>query len=107
MSARIPEGRREGTSHARNSSSPARRAPVDLAAPVQVGLDERVDLAVEHGGHVARLVARPLVFDELVRRQRVRTDLAPERDLALFAAQRFQLPALLLTLACGQARRED
>src|SRR3954470_6772238 len=78
-----------------------------LTAPLQVRLDERVDVAVEHGLDVAGLEARALVLHELVRLQRVGADLVAERDVALLPRERDQLGVALLPLALGEARRED
>src|SRR5579875_2252169 len=43
--------------------------------PAQVGLHERVEVPVQDGRHVARLVARPQVLDQLEGRQDVAPDL--------------------------------
>ena len=77
------------------------------SAPMQVRLDEGVEIAVEHGLHVPRLVAGPLVLHELVRRERVRADLIAEGDVLLVARQPLQLAALLLALTLRQPGRED
>src|SRR5581483_1428204 len=77
------------------------------ASPVEVRLDEGVDVAVENGLHVARLDARPFVLHELVRRERVRADLAAERDVALLAGQLLELRAPFLALTFRETRRED
>src|SRR5690242_15796157 len=57
----------------------------------EVGADERVESPVHHRLHVADLHAGPVVLDDLVRRERVGADLAPERDLLLLAGQVGQL----------------
>ena len=74
-------------------------------APMQVGLDERVEVAVEHGGDVAGLVTRPFVLHELVGRERVGADLAAERDVALVAAQRFESPCAVPRAAVRRGAR--
>ena len=55
-------------------------------SPPEVGLHERVEVAVEHGVDVAGLVLGPQVLDHLVRLQHVGADLAAEADLGLAAA---------------------
>src|SRR5450759_4120942 len=69
------------------------------AAPLEVRLDEAVEVAVEHGVDVAGLVAGALVLDQPVRRQRVRADLAAERDVAFVAGETFQLLRTVLALS--------
>src|SRR6266704_658817 len=49
----------------------------------QVGLDEHVDVAVEHAVDVADLLLRPMVFHHLIRMQHVTADLAAEPDALL------------------------
>src|SRR5258708_7636931 len=79
-----------------------RRPVLVLTPPLEVRLHERVEVAVEHGLNVAGLVAGAFVLDELVRRQRVRTDLTSERDIALLTRQPLELGALLLALTLRQ-----
>src|SRR6476661_7868925 len=56
--------------------------PSGLAAPpLEVRLDERVEVAVDHCLHVAGLEPCALVLYELVRREGVRADLVPECDV--------------------------
>ena len=55
-------------SSARLTSRRHHAARSRCAPPLEVRLDERVEVAVEHGLHVAGLVAGPLVLHELVRR---------------------------------------
>ena len=89
--------------------SRSRRHPAarGAAAPLEVRLDERVEVAVEDRLHVAGLVACAFVLHELVRRERVRADLAAERDVALVAAERLHLLAPFLALPLGEPGRED
>src|SRR5205823_1369394 len=75
--------------------------------PEQVGLDERVEVAVQHGLDVADLEPRPMVLDQLIGLKRVRADLAAERDLLLLAGELRELLALLLLSELEQARLED
>src|SRR5207248_1462511 len=56
-------------------------------APHEKGLDEEVDVAVEHAIHVPNLFFRPMIFDELIRVQHVAADLAAKRDIALLASE--------------------
>src|SRR5207247_4411924 len=84
-----------------------RRAPVVLPAPLQVRLDEGVELAVEDRLDVARLVPRALVLHELIRRERVAADLTPERDVLLLARQRLELLLPFEALPFGKTRREN
>src|SRR5437764_941485 len=75
--------------------------------PEQVGLDERVEVAVQHGLDVADLEPRPVVLDQLIGLKRVRADLAAERDLLLLAGELRELLTLLLLSELEQARLED
>src|SRR5689334_13520849 len=78
-----------------------------LTAPLEVRGDEGSEVAVEDGLHIARLVAGALVLDELIRSQRVRADLTPERDVALLARHLLDRLAPLLALTRREARGED
>src|SRR2546430_3454161 len=75
--------------------------------PEQVGLDERVEVAIQHGLDVADLEPRPVVLDQLIGLERVRADLAAERDLLLLARELRELLALLLLGDRVQASLED
>src|SRR5215831_482092 len=83
------------------------RAAVVAAAPLEVRLDERVQLAVEDRLDIPGLVARSLVLHELIGRERVGADLAPERDVLLLARQRFELPLSFHPLPFGESRGQD
>ena len=74
------------------------------AAPLQVGLHERIEVAVEHALDVAGLVLGPQVLHHLVRLQHVAADLAAEADPLLLAPDAGQLVLPLLALEVGQAR---
>jgi penicillin-binding protein 1A len=69
----------------------------------QVGLDEAVDVAVEHAGDVAFLVLGAVVLHHLVRVQDVAADLAAEGNRLLLAAEAIELGLLLLQLHVVQA----
>src|ERR1700678_1873105 len=56
---------------------------VVLALPAERRHHDVVEVAVEHGLHVPRLVPAAEVFDQLIRRHHVRTDLAPPGVVAL------------------------
>src|SRR3954470_19304963 len=70
--------------------------------PAEVGLDERVEVAVEHAVDVAGLVLGAEVLHELVRRQHVAADLAAEPDLLLLALDGGELVLALLALEVGE-----
>ena len=84
-------------------------SPATLAAspPLQVRLDEHVEVAVDHRLHVAGLGPCSLVLHELVRRERVRADLIPEGDVTLVTRQGLDLLAVFLAGALGEPGRED
>src|SRR5215208_1137907 len=66
------------------------------AAREQVSLDEVVDVAVEHGVHVAALDLGAGILDHAVGREHVVADLRAERDVGLVRFERSHLgPALL------------
>ena len=71
--------------------------------PAEVGVDEAVEVAVEHGAGVADLVAGPQVLDELVGLEDVGADLAAEADLALLVVLLGEVGLALLFLAGGSA----
>ena len=73
----------------------------------EVGLDEAVELAVEHRAGVADLVAGPQVLDELVRLQDVGADLAAEADLALLVVDLGEFGLALLLLQADQLGLEQ
>src|SRR4029079_4274736 len=82
--------------------------PSGLAAPpLEVRLDERVEVAVDHCLHVAGLEPCALVLYELVRREGVRADLMPECDVALVAGQCLDLLAVLLSLPLREPGGQD
>src|SRR6266508_217454 len=62
----------------------------------QVGLDEAVEIAVEHAVHVADLELRAVVLDHLIGLQHVASDLVAEGDVALLPAELFELGLLFL-----------
>src|SRR5919201_6240094 len=72
----------------------------------QLGRDERVQVAVEHGLDVSCLDTGAMVLDHLVGVQHVGADLVAEGDLAAVAAQRRQLRLPLVAGPLGQPRRE-
>ena len=78
------------------------RLPLGELHP-EVGLDEAVDSAVEHGAGVADLMAGPQILDELVRLKNVRADLIAEADVALLVILLGELGLSLLFLSCGSA----
>src|SRR3954469_25355781 len=83
--------------------SPPRRA---RPLPAEGGLDERVEVAVEHAVDVAGLVLGAQVLHELVRRQYVAADLAAEADLLLLALDGRELVLALLALEVGETGLE-
>src|SRR3954469_25688686 len=78
-----------------------------LAAPVQIRLNESVEVTVEHRLHVAGLVSSAFVLHELVRRKCVRAYLTAERDVALVARKRVELLAAFLAHSFRKARGEN
>src|SRR4051812_22955424 len=48
------------------------------------GLDEDVDVAVQHAVYIADLLLRAVVFDHLIRMHYIAADLAAERDVAFY-----------------------
>src|SRR5258705_9029926 len=64
----------------------------------QVGLDEHVDVAVEHAVHVADLLLRPMVLGHLIRMEYVAANLAAEADALLHAANLIELRLVLFHL---------
>src|SRR5262245_50057816 len=70
----------------------------------QEGLDENVDVAVEHPVHISDLLFRSVVLHELVRVQHIAPDLAAEGDLLLGPADLLQLGLLLLELQVVEPR---
>src|SRR5207237_5651976 len=93
------------------AASASTRAPLLLRALAralrEVGVDELGEVAVEDALHVADLVARPQILDELVRLQDVRADLAAESDVLLLPldALHFLLPLLDLELIEPRAQQ--
>src|SRR5437588_10853296 len=87
--------------------NPSRLRRFSLSAPMEVRLDERIEVSVQDCLHVPCLVPGALVLDQLVGRQRIGADLAPERDVALLAGQRLHLLAALLALTLCEPRGED
>src|SRR5262249_26743622 len=84
-----------------------RRAAVVPAAPLEVRLDERVQLTVEDRLDVAGLVARALVLHELIRRKGVRADLTAERHVLLLPREGLHLLLPFQPLPFGQPGGED
>src|SRR5712691_2237648 len=78
-----------------------------LPRPQEIRLDEGVEVAIHDGLDVANLQTGAMVLDELVRVERVRADLAAERDLLLVPGQLGQLIALLFLGDLVEARLED
>src|SRR5579871_5402317 len=56
----------------------------------QVGLDELIDVAVEHTVDVADLFLRPVILHELIGMEYVAANLTAERDLLFRAADLFE-----------------
>ena len=75
--------------------------------PLELGLHERVEVAVEDRLGVAGLVARPQVLDHLVGVQDVAPDLVAPAGLDVLAPELAELGLLLLERALEQARLED
>src|SRR5262245_12191217 len=73
----------------------------------QVGLDEAVDVAVEHAVDVANLFLRSLILDESIRREHVAADLTAEGDLLLGAANLIELGLLFFQLEVVESRLQD
>ena len=73
----------------------------------QVGFDEAVEVAVEHGAGVADLVIGPQVLDELVGLEDVRADLAAEADLALLVVLLGEVGLAFLFLQADQLGLEQ
>src|SRR3954453_4291975 len=95
-------------SHPNNGASgPVLDALLLAATPLEIGLDERIQVTVEHGVDVAGLVARPLVLHERVRREGVRADLAAEGDVALLPRDLHELVGAFLAHPFGEAGGED
>ncbi len=67
----------------------------------QVGFDEAVDLAVEHGARVADFVVGPQVLDDLVRLEHVRADLVAEADFSFLVVLLGELGLAFLFFQCG------
>src|SRR5690606_13441891 len=76
-------------------------SPLVAAHPADLGVDERVDVALQNAGRVPRLHSGAGVLDALVRVQHVVADLGAPAAGAL-AAQVVQLGPLLLALALQQ-----
>src|SRR5262245_28799560 len=70
----------------------------------QKGLDEHVDVAVENAVHVAHLLLRAVILDQLIGMQHVTANLAAERDLLLDAADLLELRLLLFGLQIVEPR---
>src|SRR5438876_1694534 len=70
----------------------------------QVGLDERVEVAVQDGRDVAHLHVGPVVLDELVGLEDIGADLTAEADLLLLADEGVELLLLLLLCQLVEAR---
>ena len=83
--------------------------PYDLPRRLgeEVGVDEPVERAVEHGLCVAGLVVGVVVLYELVRVEHVGADLTAEADVLRHAPLLRELRLPLLLLQLGEARAED
>src|SRR5262249_58125183 len=80
----FPAARDRVAAHAPPSVSIRTRSLPDLVRPLQVALDEWIQVAVHDGLHVAVFDAGAMVLDERVRHEGVRANLAAEADLLLF-----------------------
>jgi hypothetical protein len=96
-----PERRALAVSQRRRRAARAERSARTLH---QVGLDEHVDVAVQHAIDIADLLFGPVILHELIRVQHVAANLAAERDLLLGAADLIELGLLLLHLQIEEAR---
>src|SRR3712207_4928717 len=74
---------------------------------LQVGVDKGVDVAVQHAVDVRRLLARAVVFHQLVRVEDVGPDLGPPLDVRLLPAYGGDLPLPALALELEEARPQD
>ena len=75
--------------------------------PLELGLHERVEVAVQDGAGVAGLVARAQVLDHLVRVQDVAPDLVAPARLDVLALELADLGLLLLERALEEPGLED
>ena len=90
------------------STTPGGQPPVAAGRqPLELGLHERVEVAVEHGGRVRRLDLGAQVLDHLVGVEHVAPDLVAPARLDVLAAQLAQLGLLLLELALEEPRLQD
>ncbi len=71
------------------------------------GVDEGLDLSIQHLLHVGGLQARPVVFHELVGGEDVRTNLAAPGDIFLFAFELGHLLVLLPPIVVIQPGAQD
>src|SRR5215207_9501963 len=98
----------EELSHARllsQAGKPSSLSPcLSRAAREQVRLDEVVDVAVEHGVHVAALDLGACVLDHAVGREHVVAYLRAERDVGLARFERSHLGPALLKLKLVELR---
>src|SRR5580765_5774244 len=60
---------------------------LERTAGAQPTIHERVEIAVHHRLHVARLDARPQVFDHAIRLEHVAANLVAPRDAAFLAVE--------------------
>src|SRR5918998_2463966 len=74
---------------------------------LQVGVDEGVDVAVQHAIHVRRLLARAVVLHQLVGVEDVGSDLGTPLDVRLLPAYGGDLALPSLALELEEARPED
>src|SRR5207237_10043406 len=105
--ARRPSPRGSGLSLA---SRRPRRVQAVVAArreTLELGLHQRVEVAIENGAGVGRLVVRPQVLDHLVRVQDVAPDLVAPAGLDVLALQLADRGLLLLERALEEAGLED
>src|SRR5665213_2784127 len=80
--------------------------PVPGRAGAEPGVDEAVEIAVEHALGVARADPGAHVLHHLVGLEDVAADLAPPPDFTLLAVELFHLAALLVEPALIQAGLE-
>src|SRR6266508_1321608 len=75
--------------------------------PPQLGLDELVDVPVQHPVHIADLEVRPVVLHQPVRREDVGADLGAEIDPPALASKRLEPLLLLPSHPFGQPGLQD
>ena len=100
-------GRVAGAALTRPSTRGSSAGSIVGRQPLQLGQHERVEVAVEDGRGVARLVAGPEVLDHLVGMEDVAPDLVAPAGLDVLALERPELGLLLLERPLEQAGLED